>query len=229
MLRFFSLLILVNFLIFPPCNSLKLQDIDSNQNTSKFGIENFSVETIDEKIVQNCLVNIVGRASYYAHKFHNKKTASGERFDMYGYTAAHRKLPFGSIIKVTNLKNNKSTLVRVNDRGPHRKNRIIDLSYRVAKNINGLHLPTIYITHFNYQKLISKFDTNYFIGYSISRDFTIVHKSKIKILDTIPSQNFEEVINSFIRYDQIPNITCYIFTKTSNPTKQDTCYIGILI
>ncbi len=69
-----------------------------------------------------------GKASFYSTKYQFRKTASGERFNQYSKTAAHRKLPFGSKVKVTNLKNNKSVIVKINDRGPFVKGRIIDLS-----------------------------------------------------------------------------------------------------
>ena len=71
-----------------------------------------------------------GMASYYKH---GKRTANGERFDPHGYTAAHRTLPFGTRVLVTNLKNGKSVIVRINDRGPFSKNRVIDLSLGAAK------------------------------------------------------------------------------------------------
>lgn len=76
-----------------------------------------------------------GMASWYGRKFHMKKTSSGERFNMYKKTAAHRTLPFGTVVKVTNLENGKSVKVRINDRGPWKKGRIIDLSYAAAKKI----------------------------------------------------------------------------------------------
>lgn len=73
-----------------------------------------------------------GIASWYGRKFHGKKTASGEPYDMYGMTAAHRTLPIPSYVRVTNPKNNQSVVVRVNDRGPFHASRIIDLSYTAA-------------------------------------------------------------------------------------------------
>ncbi len=76
-----------------------------------------------------------GEASWYGPGFNGKKTASGEIFNMNKLTAAHRKLPFGTIVKVTNLKNNKSVVVKVNDRGPFKKGRIIDLSEKAAEQI----------------------------------------------------------------------------------------------
>ena len=78
-----------------------------------------------------------GVASYYGPGFHGRRTANGERFDMHAMTAAHRTLPFGTLVKVTNLSNGKSTVVRVNDRGPYVGNRVIDLSVAAAKEIGS--------------------------------------------------------------------------------------------
>ncbi len=75
-------------------------------------------------------------ASFYADKFHGRKTASGEKFNMYDYTAAHKTLPFGTVLKVTNLANGKSVNVRVNDRGPFAKGREIDVSKAAAKELD---------------------------------------------------------------------------------------------
>ncbi|WP_082026456.1 septal ring lytic transglycosylase RlpA family protein [Flammeovirga sp. OC4] len=77
-----------------------------------------------------------GQSSYYANKFHGRKTANGERFNMYAYTCAHRELPFDTYLKVTNLKNGRWVVVRVNDRGPFKSNRILDLSKAAASKIN---------------------------------------------------------------------------------------------
>lgn len=75
----------------------------------------------------------VGKASWYGRVFQHHRTASGEPYDMNDLTAAHRTLPLGSWVKVTNLKNDRSVMVRINDRGPVKKSRIIDLSYGAAK------------------------------------------------------------------------------------------------
>ncbi|MGB7569011.1 MAG: septal ring lytic transglycosylase RlpA family protein [Chitinivibrionales bacterium] len=76
-----------------------------------------------------------GIAAWYGSKFHGRKTSSGERFDMNKLTAAHRTLPFNTVVKVTNLHNKTSVVVRINDRGPYAKNRIIDLSRAAAHKI----------------------------------------------------------------------------------------------
>ena len=77
-----------------------------------------------------------GVASYYAHKYHGRTTASGEKFDMNALTAAHKTLPFGTKVKVTNLENGRSVTVRITDRGPFVKGRVIDLSLAAAKKID---------------------------------------------------------------------------------------------
>jgi len=79
-----------------------------------------------------------GLASWYGSAFHGKRTASGERFDMHALTAAHRTLAFGSIVRVTELESGRSVEVRINDRGPFRDGRIIDLSYAAAKKLGML-------------------------------------------------------------------------------------------
>ncbi len=86
-------------------------------------------------IPQEKPVTYQGIASFYAKKFEGRTTANGEKFSNYDMTCAHRKLPFNTLLKVTNLKNGLSTIVRVNDRGPYVKGRIIDLSEQAARMI----------------------------------------------------------------------------------------------
>lgn len=75
----------------------------------------------------------VGNASWYGKDFHGRETASGEPYDMFRFTAAHMNLPLGSWVRVTNLRNGKSVIVRINDRGPVVPGRIMDLSYGAAQ------------------------------------------------------------------------------------------------
>lgn len=79
--------------------------------------------------------NETGIASWYGTKFHGKRTANGERYDMYAMSAAHKTLPLPTMVRVTNLDNGRSVVVRVNDRGPFVKSRVIDLSYAAAKTL----------------------------------------------------------------------------------------------
>lgn len=81
---------------------------------------------------------VVGNASYYADRFHGRKTASGEKYLKNQLTAAHKNLPFGTIVKVTNLNNGQTVEVKINDRGPYSKKCIIDLSKEAAKRLDIL-------------------------------------------------------------------------------------------
>ncbi len=74
-------------------------------------------------------------ASWYGKQFNGRQTASGERYNMFAMTAAHRTLPFGKHVKVTSLSSGRSVIVRINDRGPYHSDRIIDLSYAAAKQL----------------------------------------------------------------------------------------------
>jgi rare lipoprotein A len=84
-----------------------------------------------------------GRASFYSDQFHGRKTANGETFNMDKLTAAHPFLPFGTRVRVTNLRNGKDVIVRINDRGPFVKGRIIDLSTSAAKEIGLIKSGTV--------------------------------------------------------------------------------------
>ena len=107
-----------------------------------------------------------GIASYYARSFHGLLTANGEVFNNLDFTAAHKKLPFNTILLVTNLENGKSTVVRVNDRGPYSKNRIIDLSRPAARKLGMMDdgIMKVDIQELNVIKLspeiIEKFEKN---------------------------------------------------------------------
>ncbi|WP_236174394.1 septal ring lytic transglycosylase RlpA family protein [Pseudomonas pseudonitroreducens] len=83
-----------------------------------------------------------GTASYYGKAHHGKRTASGERFNQNALTAAHRTLAFGTRVKVTNLDNGRSVVVRINDRGPYGRGRIIDVSKAAAEQLNMLRSGT---------------------------------------------------------------------------------------
>ena len=80
----------------------------------------------------------IGFASFYGAEFHGRRTASGERYDPDDLSAAHRTLPFGTRVRVTNLKNDRSVVVTINDRGPFRRGRIVDVSKRAARELGFL-------------------------------------------------------------------------------------------
>ena len=80
-----------------------------------------------------------GLAAFYHATFQGRRTASGESFDHKGLTAAHKTLPFGTLVRVTNLRNYKSVIVRINDRGPMQPGRLIDLTHRAARILGFVH------------------------------------------------------------------------------------------
>ncbi|HBQ01515.1 MAG TPA: septal ring lytic transglycosylase RlpA, partial [Gammaproteobacteria bacterium] len=99
-----------------------------------------------------------GVASWYGEKFHGHKTSNGEVFDMYMASAAHKSLPIPSFLRVTNLDNNRSLIVRVNDRGPFHGDRIVDLSYAAAMKLGyaergtaRVHLESIVVSDDNFR------------------------------------------------------------------------------
>jgi rare lipoprotein A len=85
---------------------------------------------------------LVGAASFYGNKFQGRRTANGEKFDNQALTAAHKTLPFGSKVRVTNVRNGLSVIVRINDRGPFTRGRIIDLSKAAARKVGLGHAGT---------------------------------------------------------------------------------------
>ena len=87
-----------------------------------------------------------GTASYYASKFHGRRTASGEVFHLDSLTAAHKLLPFGTVLRMTNQKNGNTVVVRVNDRLPNYSKRQIDLSYAAAKEVNMIREGLVQVT-----------------------------------------------------------------------------------
>lgn len=117
----------------PPPQKFKNQ-IPKKEPLSRFGNPvNYKVDGKQYNVLQTSSgYRARGTASWYATKFHKQRTSSGEAYDMYALTAAHKTLPLPSYIRVKNLDNGRSVVVRVNDRGPFHSNRVIDLSYAAA-------------------------------------------------------------------------------------------------
>lgn len=91
---------------------------------------------------QPATIQLVGAASFYGNKFQGRRTANGEKFDNNALTAAHKTLPFGSLVRVTKIRTGLSVVVRINDRGPFTRGRIIDLSKTAARKIGLGHSGT---------------------------------------------------------------------------------------
>ncbi|MCB1192552.1 MAG: septal ring lytic transglycosylase RlpA family protein [Leptospiraceae bacterium] len=109
--------------------------IDKNCDTEKEVTTTSNIPTT-AKPIEESVFKEVGFSSWYGKQYQGKPTASGERFDRFKLTAAHRTLPFGSSVKVRNLENDKETVVIVNDRGPYNEGRVIDVSERAAEELN---------------------------------------------------------------------------------------------
>lgn len=137
--------ILFYFLIaFVGMSNAQVSNKDKTPTTAKDTVKKEKQVTLPTEIENDTIVIINGKykfykkdvhASYYANKFNGKKTASGKKFNNDKYTAAHRKLPFGTILKITNEANGKSVIVEVNDRGPFSKGREIDLTKKAFMDI----------------------------------------------------------------------------------------------
>jgi len=95
------------------------------------------------EIVEKAGTKVSGIVSWYSDKFHGKKTSSGESYDKKDLTAAHKSLPFGTKVKVTNVRNGKSVVVKINDRGPHTKSRLLDLSRAAFSSIGSIDSGTL--------------------------------------------------------------------------------------
>ncbi|MES9970854.1 MAG: septal ring lytic transglycosylase RlpA family protein [Candidatus Thiodiazotropha sp.] len=119
----------------PPANMQSIPDaVPKNEPKSRYG-NPASYEVFGKRyytLRSGRDYSARGIASWYGSKFHGQRTSSGESYDMYAMTAAHKTLPLPSYVRVTNLKNNRSVVVKVNDRGPFHDNRLIDLSYTAA-------------------------------------------------------------------------------------------------
>jgi rare lipoprotein A len=109
---------------------------DNNEHNERILVEEFVPVTVKENTVNTSAVRLIDRgtlkASWYGPKFHGKFTANGEVYDQMALTAAHKYLSFGTLLKITNPKNGKSVIVRINDRGPYVEGRELDLSKGAA-------------------------------------------------------------------------------------------------
>jgi hypothetical protein len=165
-------------------------------------------EILKNNIASRYLIIEEGVSSWYGSRFHLRKTASGERYDMNEFSAAHRTLPFGSIIRVKDLKTTKAALVRINDRGPFVRKRIVDISYAAAQQLELEGITDVRVEGFNpnFKDSLSLNLKNYYFAYSldlpllcIPKKLTfVIYKSKdiretIEIYNTIASNNPQKV------------------------------------
>ncbi len=136
------------FQIMPTLNKFETgkehaSDIDAVHNrigSRSYVVKGKKYQTITKSNAKN--FTQIGIASWYGPGFHGKRTANGERYNQNAMTAAHKTLPLSTVVKVTNLENNKTVVVRINDRGPYYGNRILDLSKKAAQSLGISHRGT---------------------------------------------------------------------------------------
>jgi rare lipoprotein A len=144
-----------------------------------------------------------GRTSWYGRKFHTRRTSSGERFDMYSLTVAHRFIPFETIIRVTNVDNGRTILARVTDRGPFVRSKILDLSYYAAKKLEALGNPKVKIEALLPDGNPSvEMSENYLFGYSYDYPLVCLPENNFQILAEfsdfdIAIEYYEQILEKF--------------------------------
>jgi len=169
-----------------------------------------------------------GKASFYAKRFNGRKTASGERFSNKDFTAAHKTLPFGTIIRVKNTSNDKITFVRITDRGPFNRHRLVDISKRAADELGIDGVSKVEIDGVLLKKLpktLAEADNNLndlFLGYSLDKELIKTHRNFIgDIIEN--TNNFSKAVEAMNREENKENL--YLFTKASNCPNCDIEYI----
>jgi rare lipoprotein A len=127
-----------------------------------------------------------GYASWYGKEYHGRMTSSGEVYDMFAFTAAHRTLPLGSDVQVNNLENGKTVVVRINDRGPFIENRIIDLSYSSAKAIDMINQGVAKVRLSLIKEPVSTMTSGYIVqaGSFLLAENAIRFKKELKYLNS---------------------------------------------
>lgn len=180
------------------------------------------VDLSERKLGEDYFYSNMGTASWYGKKFHLRKTANGELFNMYEYSAAHKDLPFGTILKVTNVDNGQSVIVRINDRGPFIGNRILDLSYWASVEIGNTGLSKVLIEGFvpGRVNLLNNVSENYFFSYSITKPIAFINKSDVEVIGF--TKDFNEGMKIYKNYtSRHPDYVSYIAIPSEQIMKKD--------
>ena len=136
MFRYFICLIV---LVLISCTAAPRYNLNSKNNNSS---KTYKPKKTNEESINRNKMEYKGVSSWYGKDFHGNLTANGEVYDMYGITAAHKEFPLNTWARVTNLANDKSIILRINDRGPYVGDRILDCSYGAAKKLGFLEQGT---------------------------------------------------------------------------------------
>lgn len=176
--------------------------------------------------------NQSGISSFYGNKFHNRKTSSGEIYHSNKYSAAHRFLPFGSIVRVINKLNGKSTLVVVNDRGPFIRNRIIDISAVAAQQIGSSGIPPVQIQTLLYKSELANNFEDVFFTFSLNLEPLVLSQENLIFLQVY--DNFSEVMKILNELQQEHNYINYCIALTPEdyskayPKEKRSYYLAII-
>ncbi|MCK5741469.1 MAG: septal ring lytic transglycosylase RlpA family protein [Chlorobi bacterium] len=182
-----------------------------------------TVRTIaDYDISSEYMFDQTGTASYYGRRFHRRKTANGERYNMNDFTAAHKELPFGSILRVTRISTGKSVLVRVNDRGPYIRKRVIDLSRASAREIDGIGLSEVKIEGFPAIKNISKAKAaDYIYGLSFDKPLVCLPADFFTTVDS--AFTFTDAVKMYkTRTEASPELNLYLTVAVENVKRRES-------
>lgn len=150
----FYILILFTFLALQTCRAqvdnggVSEKSAQAHPDKERDSVKKIDIHHVGEKLRKEIMYE-QGKGTYYSQKAHGHRTANGERHDKNAMVCAHKKLPFGTLVRVVNEKNKKEVVVRVNDRGPFSAGKIIDLSYGAARELgmlaDGVVQVTLYI------------------------------------------------------------------------------------
>lgn len=230
-LLLFTILLIISIILIT-------QAEDSTNQPLKFSEELIQKERSIEIAKQNIdLINELqfkqsGISSFYGNKFHSRRTSSGEIYSSYKYTAAHRFLPFGSIVKITNMLNSKSTLVVINDRGPFVRKRIIDISAIAAQQIGSTGIPPVLIQTLLFKpELINNIKDSFFT-FSLNLEPLVLSKENLNFLQVY--DNFSEAVAILHELQQEHNYINYCVAISSEdysknyPKAKRSYYLAII-
>ncbi len=222
--QIFYLLLLLGVFIFGGVSLIVVGKslVFAGNGSEKISTSNPVLNIVDYDISEFFYYKQRGKSSWYGRKFHNRRTASGEIYDMHKFTAAHPSLPFGTIVRIRNLENDKVALVKVNDRGPFINSKIIDLSYYSAKTLGSLGNSQVLL-----EALIPQEENdidlseNYYFGYSYEYPLVCIPESKVEIIKEFSDFNEAILYYNFLLHDYLVDFV-YVFvpsTQTKRYTK----------
>lgn len=183
-------------------------------------------------LTEELLFSQSGISSFYGKKFHNRKTSSGEKYLSNKFTAAHKFLPFGSIVKVTNEINKQSTIVIINDRGPFVRKRIIDISNIAAQKIGSSGIPPVTIQSIIRKKELEKSIEDTYFVFSINLEPLVLTIDNLNLLQEY--SDFSEAVEILHELQSKYPYINYCIALTSQdyygsyPKEKRSYYLGII-